>query len=132
VYFTDRAAGVFTLEREKRKDGPEVDHHELKIDPISGTGSAVISVHRGVDKPTGATACCPPSSTTSPKREQPRPDPNSFPTCPPNRLDRDIDQQRENIHDTTPDGPPESQHQSDSRRAAVLLRSHAEQDVSNR
>src|SRR5262249_14703560 len=39
--------GWITLTREKRKDGPEHDHHLLKIDPITGTESAVISVHRG-------------------------------------------------------------------------------------
>jgi hypothetical protein len=46
VYFTSRDEGVITLTREKRKDGPEHDHHMLKIDPITGTDSAVISVHR--------------------------------------------------------------------------------------
>jgi hypothetical protein len=51
VYSTARDGGVITLNREKRKDGPEHDRHELKIDPIKGTNSAAISVHRGVDKP---------------------------------------------------------------------------------
>jgi AAA domain len=51
VYSTVRDGGVITLNREKRKDGPETDRHELKLDPIAGTDSAVISVHRGVDKP---------------------------------------------------------------------------------
>ena len=47
VYFTSQDGAVITLDREKRKDGPEHDHHELKIDPIKGTDSAAISVHRG-------------------------------------------------------------------------------------
>lgn len=51
VYFTSKDGGVIVLEREKRKDGPEHDRHQLKLDLIPGTGSAVISVHRGVDKP---------------------------------------------------------------------------------
>jgi hypothetical protein len=49
VYFTERDGAVITLDREKRKDGPESDFHELKIDPMPGTGSAVLSVSRGVD-----------------------------------------------------------------------------------
>jgi hypothetical protein len=51
VYSSIRDGGVTTLNREKRKDGPEHDRHELKIDPVKGSNSAVISVHRGVDKP---------------------------------------------------------------------------------
>lgn len=51
VYFTAKDGGVIFLSRTKRKDGPEIDRHELKIDPIVGTKSAAISVHRGVDKP---------------------------------------------------------------------------------
>jgi AAA domain len=51
VYFTSRDGGVITLDREKRKDGPEADRHELKIDLMPGTGSAVISSHRGGEKP---------------------------------------------------------------------------------
>ena len=51
VYQATRDGGVVILERTKRRDGPEGDHHELKLDPIEGTGSAAISVHRGVDKP---------------------------------------------------------------------------------
>jgi hypothetical protein len=43
VYFTARDGDTITLERQKRKDGPEQDSHELRIDPIPGTGSAVIS-----------------------------------------------------------------------------------------
>jgi hypothetical protein len=46
VYFTSRDGGVITLDREKRKDGPEFDRHRLKLDPIVGTASAAISVHR--------------------------------------------------------------------------------------
>ena len=47
VYFTTRDGAVITLDREKRKDGPEFDRHQFVIDPIEGTNSAVISVHRG-------------------------------------------------------------------------------------
>jgi len=54
VYFASRDGAVVTLEREKRKDGPELDHHELRLDLIDGTESGVISVHRGVDKPARA------------------------------------------------------------------------------
>lgn len=46
VYFTAREENHITLTREKRKDGPEHDHHLLKLDPIMGTESAVLSVHR--------------------------------------------------------------------------------------
>lgn len=46
VYYTTADNGVIVLEREKRKDGPPDDRHELRIDPMPGTGSAVISVHR--------------------------------------------------------------------------------------
>lgn len=38
--------GVVSLEREKRKDGPEADHLELRFEPIEGTGSGVLGVHR--------------------------------------------------------------------------------------
>lgn len=47
VYCTTKDGAVINLDREKRKDGPEHDHHELKIEPIPGTASAAISVHRG-------------------------------------------------------------------------------------
>lgn len=47
VYSTTRDGAVIILDREKRKDGPETDRHELKFDPIPGTESGVISVHRG-------------------------------------------------------------------------------------
>jgi hypothetical protein len=45
VYSTSRDEGDISLTREKRKDGPEHDHHLLRIDPIPGTGSAVMSAH---------------------------------------------------------------------------------------
>jgi AAA domain/Bifunctional DNA primase/polymerase, N-terminal len=48
VYFTARDEGLITLTREKRKDGPENDHHLLKLDPIAGTGSCVIGVSHGM------------------------------------------------------------------------------------
>ncbi|WP_205877541.1 AAA family ATPase [Mycobacterium camsae] len=51
VYSTSRDGAIITLDREKRKDGPEHDRHELKLDPIAGTKSVAISIHRGVDKP---------------------------------------------------------------------------------
>ena len=47
VYSTVKDGAVVILNREKRKDGPEYDRHELKLDPIEGTGSVAISVHRG-------------------------------------------------------------------------------------
>jgi hypothetical protein len=48
VYFTARDGGVITLDREKRKDGPETDSHQLEIDPMPGTSSAVVSRARSV------------------------------------------------------------------------------------
>ncbi|GJO30009.1 hypothetical protein NJB1507_37760 [Mycobacterium marinum] len=51
VYQMTVDGSVIVLERTKRKDGPVLDAHRLKLDTIEGTGSAVISVHRGVDKP---------------------------------------------------------------------------------
>jgi hypothetical protein len=47
VYLTARDGDTITLDRTKRKDGPEYDHHDLRLDPIAGTGSVAISVHRG-------------------------------------------------------------------------------------
>lgn len=47
VYSTSKDGAVVILNREKRKDGPEYDRHELKLDPITGTDSVAISVHRG-------------------------------------------------------------------------------------
>jgi hypothetical protein len=49
VYSTVRDGAVVILNREKRKDGPELDRHDLKLDPIEGTGSVAISLHRGVE-----------------------------------------------------------------------------------
>jgi hypothetical protein len=51
VYSVTTDGGVIELEREKRKDGRKDDHHQLKLDLVPGTSSAVISVHRGVNKP---------------------------------------------------------------------------------
>lgn len=51
VYQVTVDGSVIILDRTKRKDGPVLDVHRLKLDPIEGTASAVISVHRGVDKP---------------------------------------------------------------------------------
>jgi hypothetical protein len=46
VYAVSADGAVILVDREKRRDGPKDDRHELKLDPIAGTGSAVISVHR--------------------------------------------------------------------------------------
>jgi hypothetical protein len=54
VYFASRDGAVIDLERMKRKDGPCADHHAFALDPIPGTDSAVLSVHRGADKSTKA------------------------------------------------------------------------------
>jgi AAA domain len=51
VYSTTQDGVAIVLDREKRKDGPQLDTHRLKLDPIEGTESGVISVHREVDKP---------------------------------------------------------------------------------
>jgi hypothetical protein len=51
VYSTTQDGAAVVLDREKRKDGPKVDTHRLKLEPVEGTGSGTISVHRGVDKP---------------------------------------------------------------------------------
>lgn len=51
VYSVTLDGSVIILDREKRKDGPQLDTHRLKLDQIEGTQSCVISVHRGVDKP---------------------------------------------------------------------------------
>jgi AAA domain len=56
VYFTARDGGVITLDRQKRKDGPETDSHQLEIDPMPGTSSAVISRARSVPPEGGTTA----------------------------------------------------------------------------
>jgi hypothetical protein len=47
VYSVAKDGAAIILDREKRKDGPQPDRHELKLDPIPGTHSATISVHRG-------------------------------------------------------------------------------------
>lgn len=46
VYAVARDGAVVTLNREKRKDGPESDRHELKLDLIEGTGSGVIGASK--------------------------------------------------------------------------------------
>jgi hypothetical protein len=43
VYSMTRDGGAVTLDREKRKDGPETDEHELQLDLIDGTASGVLS-----------------------------------------------------------------------------------------
>jgi hypothetical protein len=47
VYHTSRDEGWISLTREKRKDGPENDHHVLELDPIEGTKSCVIKTSHG-------------------------------------------------------------------------------------
>ena len=49
VYAVNLDGQVVTLKREKRKDGPQDDQHSLKLDPIPGTDSCVMSIHRGAD-----------------------------------------------------------------------------------
>ena len=39
---------MIVLDRQKRKDGPIVDVHRLKLDPIEGTGSVVVGVSHEV------------------------------------------------------------------------------------
>ncbi len=51
VYFASRDGAVITLDREKRKDGPEFDRHTLRLDLIPGTGSATV----GISETTGET-----------------------------------------------------------------------------
>jgi AAA domain len=48
VYSMTRDGGTVALDREKRKDGPETDQHELRLDLIDGTDSGVLSrFHQG-------------------------------------------------------------------------------------
>jgi hypothetical protein len=49
VYSTTRDGATIILDREKRKDGPQVDMHRLKLEPVDATGSGIISVSRGVE-----------------------------------------------------------------------------------
>ncbi len=42
LYRTARDEMAVLLNREKRKDGPELDAHQLTLDPIPGTGSVVL------------------------------------------------------------------------------------------
>ena len=43
------------MNREKRKDGPEVDRHELKLELIEDTGSAIVGAYRGTPGGGGTT-----------------------------------------------------------------------------
>ena len=56
VYSMLAEGRTINLNREKRKDGPIRDMHTLCIDPVEGTKSCVISLHRGVEKPQRAEA----------------------------------------------------------------------------
>ena len=49
VYLATRDGPTITLDREKRKDGPEDDRHTLKLDLIEGTGSAVVGADKSTD-----------------------------------------------------------------------------------
>lgn len=49
VYSVTLDGAVIILDREKRKDGPQVDIHRLRLDPVAGTESCIISVSRGVE-----------------------------------------------------------------------------------
>jgi hypothetical protein len=55
VYSVTKDGAVIILDREKRKDGPLTDYHELRLDSIPGTSSCTISAGnlstQGVDKP---------------------------------------------------------------------------------
>lgn len=54
VYSATRDGMSVTLNREKRKDGPEADRHVLALDPIPGTGSCTLKAVTG--ETTGETA----------------------------------------------------------------------------
>lgn len=47
VYSVTLDEAVVVLDREKRKDGPQLDVHRLRLDPVEGTESAVMGVARG-------------------------------------------------------------------------------------
>jgi AAA domain/Bifunctional DNA primase/polymerase, N-terminal len=50
VYFTNREENWISLTRQKRKDGPEHDHHLLELDPIPGTNSCVLKSSHGLSQ----------------------------------------------------------------------------------
>jgi AAA domain len=47
VYSVTPDGAVIILDREKRKDGPQLDVHRLKLEPVEGTESMVVGVSRG-------------------------------------------------------------------------------------
>jgi hypothetical protein len=47
VYSVTRDGAEIILDREKRKDGPQLDVHRLKLEPVDGTESMVVEVSRG-------------------------------------------------------------------------------------
>lgn len=49
VYRVEKDGADVTVERTKRKDGPEEDRHELRLTPTPGTDSATLGVHHRVD-----------------------------------------------------------------------------------
>lgn len=51
VYSVLAEGRPINLNREKRKDGPIADMHTVTIEPVDGTKSCIISLHRGVEKP---------------------------------------------------------------------------------
>ena len=47
VYFTSKDDAAIALTRQKRKDGPQHDHHLLQLDPFPGTNSCTLKAFRG-------------------------------------------------------------------------------------
>lgn len=47
VYFTSKDDSVIGLTCQKRKDGPDHDHHLLQLDPFPGTTSCTVKAFRG-------------------------------------------------------------------------------------
>lgn len=47
VYSVSRDGAVIMLDREKRKDGPIVDSHQLKLTPVDGTNSVIVECSTG-------------------------------------------------------------------------------------
>jgi hypothetical protein len=82
VYSASRDGAVVTLEREKRKDGPELDHHELRLDLISLNLGSYLSTGGWTNR-RARTSCCPPLSTILSTPAQARLSCDSWPTCHP-------------------------------------------------
>jgi hypothetical protein len=54
VYQIEGDPSLLKLSRTKRKDGPTIDEHQLRLEAIPGTGSVVISATQGSDSPPSA------------------------------------------------------------------------------